>query len=224
MGAWQETQRVRTEGSATVVGAALASDVGILVQESVAMLYADRGDDWIDESSAVDHYPTALGNHAAEASAKCFNATGRTGIILRFGFFYGPGARHSEQFLAMARLGVVPVLGHPDGYLSSIHVVDGGRAVAAVLSATPGVYNVVDDEPLTKRQYASAIAMAVGRRPWLHAPGRGAHLLGHRTTSLTRSIRVSNQKLKSATRWNPRFPSARDGWRAAAQAVPGRGR
>ena len=188
------------------------------------MLYADRGDDWINESSAVDHYPTASGNRAAEASAHSFTAAGRTGIILRLGFFYGPGARHSEQFLAMARLGVVPVVGHPDGYLSSIHVVDGGRAVAAVLWATAGVYNVVDDEPLTKRQYASAIALAVGRRPWLQAPGRGAHLLGHRTTSLTRSVRVSNQKLKSATRWNPGFPSARAGWRATAEAVPGRRR
>jgi hypothetical protein len=76
LGACQETQRVRTEGSATVVAAALASDVGIVVQESVSMLYADRGDDWIDESSAVDHYPTASGNHAAEASAHPFPAAG----------------------------------------------------------------------------------------------------------------------------------------------------
>jgi nucleoside-diphosphate-sugar epimerase len=221
MGAWQETRRVRSEGAATVVAAALAADVGILVQESVAMLYADRGDDWIDESGAVDHYPISGGNHAAEAIAQAFTAAGRTGIILRLGFFYGTGARHSEQFLAMARLGVVPVLGHPEGYLSSIHVADGGRAVAAALTATAGVYNVVDDEPLTKRQYASAIARAVDRRPWLRAPGRSANLLGHRMTSLTRSIRVRNRRFTTATGWSPAFPSAREGWRAMAGARSG---
>src|SRR5436853_1744860 len=172
LGAWRATQRIRTEGSANVVDAALAVDVGILVQESVAMLYADHGHGWVNEQAAVDHYPMARGNHAAEASANRFTATGRTGIILRFGLFYGPGARHREQFLAMARIGVVPVLGHRDGYLSSIHVTDGGRAVSAVLTAAAGVYNVVDDEPLTKRDYATALARAAGHRPWLRAPGR----------------------------------------------------
>ena len=217
LGAWRETQRIRTEGSTIVADAALASDVAIVVQESVAMLYADGGDEWIHEDAAVDRYPMAHGNHAAEASARRFIAAGGTGIILRFGFFYGPGAHHSEQFLTMARSGVVPVLGHPDGYLSSIHVVDGGTSIPAVLGVASGTYNVVDDEPLTKRAYASALARAAGRRPWLRGPGRLALLLGHRTTSLTRSIRVSNDKLRSATPWAPAFPSAGDGWRAMAE-------
>lgn len=224
LGAWRSTQRIRTEGSANVVDAALAADVGILVQESVAMIYADQGGAWIDESAAVDHYPMARGNHAAEASAERFTAAGRTGIILRLGFFYGPGARHAERFLALARVGVVPMIGHPDGYLSSIHVVDGGKAVADVLPATAGAYNVVDDEPLTKRDYAAALAHAAGHRPWLRAPGRAARLLGHRTTSLTRSIRATNHKLTSATSWAPRFPSAREGWAATAAALAGRRR
>ena len=60
--------------------------------------------------------------------------------------------RHSEQFLSMARRHVVPVLGRPDSYLSSIHVTDGGAAAEAALHAPAGVYNVADDEPLTKRE------------------------------------------------------------------------
>lgn len=222
IGAWRDTERVRIEGSANVVDAALASDVAVIVQESVAMLYADRGDTWISESDAVDHYQMAHGNHAAEASADRFTAAGRTGIVLRLGFFYGPGARHSEQFLATARLGIVPAFGHPDSYLSSIHVADGGRAVTEVLSADPGVYNVVDDEPLTKRDYASALAQAAGRRRWIRTPGGSARLLGHRATSLTRSIRVSNEKLRSTTAWTPDFPSAREGWVATARALSSR--
>ena len=39
----EEHDRVRTEGSAAVVDAALAADVGRVLQESVSMLYRDQG-------------------------------------------------------------------------------------------------------------------------------------------------------------------------------------
>lgn len=217
--AWRDTQRIRTEGAANVVDAALDAGTRVVVQESVAMLYRDHGACWIDERGPTDRYPMAQGNHAAEAAVRRFEAAGGTGIVLRLGFFYGPGARHSEQFLALARRGVVAMFGHPDGYVSSIHVDDGGRAVAAVLGASSGIYNVVDDEPLTKRAYADALATAAGRRRWLRAPGRIARLLGHRTTSLTRSARVSNNKLTSSVGWSPQFSSAREGWLATAAAL-----
>jgi nucleoside-diphosphate-sugar epimerase len=101
--AWTECQRIRTEGSATVVDAALAADVSRLVQESVAMIYQDGADHWIDETCPVDHYPIAAGNHAAESSATRFAQSGRDAVVLRFGMFYGPGAAHSEQIMALAR-------------------------------------------------------------------------------------------------------------------------
>ena len=217
--AWRDTERIRILGSAAVTGAALDAGVPIVIQESVVMLYQDGGDRWIDENAPVDHYPMAVGNHGAEASANRFSATGNTGIVARFGFFYGTGAQHAHDFLDLARRGITPVVGHPDSYLSSIHVADGGRAVAALLDAPAGTYNVVDDEPLTKRAYADALAHATGRRAWLRAPGRAAHLLGHRTTALARSVRASNTKLREATGWGPEYPSARDGWNAIADAA-----
>lgn len=217
MKAWAPTVAVRTEGSAAVADAAIAAGVPVLLQESVVMLHADGGDRWLDEDDPVERYPTARGNHAAEASARRFTDAGGSGIVLRFGFFYGPGAAHAEQFLRLARLGVTPVLGPPGTYLSSIHVDDGGRAVAALLGAPAGTYAVVDDEPLTKRAYADALASAAGRRSLLRAPGRAALLLGHRTTSLTRSLRMSNRKLRASTGWAPRHPSAREGWAAMAR-------
>jgi nucleoside-diphosphate-sugar epimerase len=217
--AWAETERVRIEGSATVVDAALASGVGRLVQESVSMIYPDGGDRWIDESVPPDRFPNAKGNLAAEASAVRFSEAGGVGVVLRLGLFYGRGAHHSEQFLALARHHVLPVIGHPDGYLSSIHVADGGAAVAAAVELGSGIYNVVDDEPLTKCEYSQALAAASGRRQWIRGPGRLAGLFGDRLTSLTRSLRVSNQRFRRSTDWDPRYPSAREGWSATARDV-----
>jgi nucleoside-diphosphate-sugar epimerase len=217
--AWQVNDRVRIEGSAAVVDAALAAGVGRLVQESVSMLYRDQGAHWVDEDAPIDRYPMARGNLAAEANTRRFSNAGGTGVVLRFGWFYGPGAAHSEQLFTLARrhLGLVP--GPPDSYVSSIHVADAAAAVAAALEASAGTFNVVDDEPLTKREYAQALARAAGTAMWLRGPGRAAWLFGDRLTSLARSLRVSNARVRAATGWAPRYPSAREGWIATATAV-----
>jgi nucleoside-diphosphate-sugar epimerase len=217
--AWQENDRIRTEGSAAVVDAAIAAGVPRVVQESVSMLYRDRGSSWIDEDMPVDEYPLARANLAAEANLNRFSAGGGTGTVLRFGWFYGPGAAHSEQMLGMARRHIGSVLGPPESFLSSIHLVDAAAAVVAALRAPAGTFNVVDDEPLTKRDYATALAAAVGKNMWVRGPGRAAMLFGDRLTSLTRSLRVSNARLRGITGWEPRYPSAREGWIAAARMV-----
>ena len=222
--AWAANDRIRIEGSAAIVDGAIAAAVPRLVQESVSMLYRDGGQAWIDEECPTDRFPMARGNHAAEASANRFSAAGGAGVILRLGWFYGPGATHSEEFLALARWGICVMMGAPDGYVSSIHVADGGDAVAAALNVPAGTYNVVDDEPLTKRAYADALAAAAARTAWIRAPGRLARLLGDRSTSLTRSLRVSNARFRATSGWAPRFPSAREGWKATAASVSGPGR
>ena len=219
--AWRPTERIRIEGSAAVVDAALAAGVPRLVQESVSLIYPDSGDEWIDEDVELDPYPNATGNLGAEASAGRFSEAGGAAVVLRLGFFYGPGAQHSEEFLSMARRHVVPVLGRPESYLSSIHVADGGAAAEAALRVPAGVYNVVDDEPLTKRQYADALEAAAGKRAWLRGPGPAANLFGDRLASLTRSLRVSNRHFREANSWQPQYPSARQGWLATAQSVAG---
>lgn len=67
------------------------------------------------EHAPTERYPTAEGNHAAEANTRRLVAAGRLGVVLRFGCFYGPGAAHSEQMLAQARQHIVMNLGDPGG-------------------------------------------------------------------------------------------------------------
>ena len=111
-------------------------------------------------------------------------------------------------------------MGRDDSYVSSIHVADAGRAVVAALAAPAGTYNVVDDVPLTKREYADALAAAAsGRSPRVRVPGRAARLLGSKTLGLRRSLRVSNRRFSDATDWSPLYPSANEGWIATAATL-----
>jgi nucleoside-diphosphate-sugar epimerase len=212
--AWAECERVRVEGSAAVVDGALNAQVPRLVQESVAMIYHGAADAWIDEDAPVDHYPIAVGNHAAEAKAERFAARGGHAVVLRFGIFYGRGAAHTEQIMALARRHVAFMAGRGDTYVSSIHLADAAGAVVAALGCAGGTYNVVDYEPVTKSDNVAAMADAVGAAPWFTAPGRLGLLLGDRLTSVTRSLRVSNARLRAVTQWRPRYPSVREGYRA----------
>lgn len=212
--AWRECGHVRTDGSAAVVAAARDARISKVIQESVAMIYADGGGEWIDEDHPVDHYPISAGNHAAEVNARRFADTGGAATILRFGVFYGPRAAHSEQIIDLARRHIGFVPGRADTYISSIHVVDAAHAVVSAVAAPAGIYNIVDDEPLTKHDYATACADAVGVRSWISVPGRLGLLFGDRMTSLTRSLRVSNARFRTTADWQPRYRSVREGYRA----------
>jgi hypothetical protein len=81
--AWRTNDRIRTEGVANLVAAALRCDVGTLIQESFALAYPDRGDRWIDERTAL--VPAAYNKTVldAEASVNRFSGAGRTGVVLR---------------------------------------------------------------------------------------------------------------------------------------------
>src|SRR5260221_2997392 len=72
------------------------------------------------------------------------------GIVLRYGFFYGPGTAYNRdgQQIEMIRKRQMPIVGGGRGYFPFIHVDDAAEAtVAAIEHGAPGVYNVVDDEP-----------------------------------------------------------------------------
>jgi nucleoside-diphosphate-sugar epimerase len=216
--AWSECQRVRSEGSASLVDAALNAEIPRFIQESIVMIYRDGADRWIDEEWPTDRFPIAAGNHAAEANAHRFARADGVAVVLRFGIFYGRGAAHSEQIMAMARRHIGFQAGRPDSYVSSIHLADAANAVVAALDCPTGTYNIVDDQPVTARNNTAAMAQAVGTRPWLRGPGRAALLLRSRTTSVTRSLRVSNARFRATAAWKPRYASVWEGYSRMANA------
>jgi len=96
------------------------------------MIYPDRGSRWTDEDVPPDRYPMSEANLAAEANTRRVTEGGRAGNVLRFGWFYGPGAAHSEEMFAQARRHVGLVVGRPDSYVSSIHLDDATAVIAAL--------------------------------------------------------------------------------------------
>lgn len=233
-GAWKEMDRVRRDASRVLADAAIQARVQRFIQESFAPIYPDCGDVWITERTPprpARYNRTVLD---AEASAERVGHDGAAAVVLRFALLYGAGDQFTESVFKTVRAGWMPFLGRRDGYVSLITHEDAARAVVAALGVAPGIYNVVDNEPLRRDALAIALADLLGVKPPRHLPPWLATLGGSLGETIARSLRVSNEKLRQASGWSPTYPSARDGFRAALtasgnarpspQAAPGDGR
>lgn len=212
MKSWVTNERLRTEASHHLVDAALATGATRYVQESICFPYRDQGDAWITEDSPLDHDGVFAGAAHAEAEAARFTAAGGTGVALRFAQLHGPGSHHVEVFNGLARRRINPFVGAPDAHTSFIHADDAGTAVAAALTLPAGIYNVADDEPLTREEAGRAIAEALGVKPPHALPAIARAASPKSAKALMKSLRISNARLKAASDWRPSHPSIRGSW------------
>lgn len=219
--AWVEHERIRSEGARILVDAAIAAKATVYVQESLAFAYADGGDRWLDEDAPLMDGGASVAVKAAEQETARFSASGGRGVALRFGQFYAPDASHTDAIVRLARRGMSMYVGSADGYAPHISCDDAARAVVAALDAPAGVYNVVDDEPMTRREADGVLAAAVGGTKLLRAPTTAVKAAGQDAKIFLQSNRVSNARFKAATPWTPRDRTVQDGFVALGRAIPG---
>ena len=215
--------RIRTEGTRNLVAAAVAGGARRMVAQSIAFAYAPgRGlrkeDDalWDDAPWPWSRSVQAL--HELEDAVT--GTEGLDGVVLRYGFFYGPGSSYADDghFAREVRRRRLPIVGKGSGVFSWIHVDDAAAAtVAAMNRGAPGIYNVVDDEPAPMREWIPAYAAAIGAKPPRRVPVWLARLLaGRYTAAMATSLSgAANAKAKAELGWQPRHPSWRDGFREA---------
>lgn len=216
------TNRVRTEGTRNLLAAAQAAGVRRVVAESVAFFYRPEGS-WVkdEEDPPYEQAPGAFGpavEAVAELERRVLDAEGIEGVLLRFGWFYGPGtyyARDGSQAEDTLKRRM-PIVGEGSGTFSFIHIGDAADAVVAALErGAPGVYNVVDDEPAPLREWLPAYAEALGAKPPRRVPAWLARLVaGSAMTGAALTMRgASNARAKRELGWAPAHPSWRQGFR-----------
>lgn len=109
--------------------------------------------------------------------------TGAPISIVRPGWIYGPRDRASfARFATMIRDGKMVIIGSGNNHVPLIHVRDVARGVilaSEVAGAIGRTYLLVNDEPVTQRDYLNTIALELGvRSPSRHIPYRLAEALG----------------------------------------------
>jgi nucleoside-diphosphate-sugar epimerase len=160
-------RKLRLEGGGNLHRAAWACGVRRYIQQSSGF-FLKPGSGLADESEgfAVEASPrvAASARAYAELESRVLNAEGIEGVALRYGFFYGPGTWYHPDGAAadQARKQELAILGAGEGVWSWVHVEDAALATVAALTAPPGVYNVVDDDPSPVSVWLPAFARFVG--------------------------------------------------------------
>lgn len=213
--AWAQNDFLRREVTRALVEAAAAEDVRVFIYPSVCRVYPDGADRWIDaESSTTQRAVLVQSTLEAEERVMRFGQTGRRSMVLRMGQFYGPESAQTMEEIRMARWGLIAPFGRPEAYRSVIWIEDAATAVVAALtSPVGGIYDVVDDSPLSCRESIAALASAVGKRKlfrlprWVVKSAVGADLFD----LIGRSQRVSNRRAREALGWRPTMTCLSEG-------------
>lgn len=207
---WAENDRVRIEGSRTLADAARRVDeLGIVVQEGISFVYADGGDEELDEDA-----PLALSGNIASSTVAHANIAeladeGRIAIRLRIGLLVGDDAM-TTMMLAAARRGSPLIFGRRTDWTAPIHPDDAAAGAIAALRAPSGVYNLAAD-PVRKQELGEAMAVSAGVRRPRAVPKWLANRLGLMSV-LARSQRVVSTRLTEATGWRPERPVPGPSW------------
>jgi 2-alkyl-3-oxoalkanoate reductase len=138
-------------------------------------------------------------------------------LALRYGPFYGSGTGIAKDgpVVELVRKRMLPIVGDGDGIWSFIHIHNAaGATVAAISNGSPGIYNVVDDEPAPVTTWLPALAVAVGAKPPYRVPTwLGKLAIGEGGVSMMTQIRGgSNAKAKRELGWKLNYPSWRRGF------------
>jgi nucleoside-diphosphate-sugar epimerase len=163
-------RKLRLEGGGNLHRAAKACGVRRYIQQASGF-FLEPGGGLADESAglAVDASPrvAASARAYAELEARVLNEGEMEGVALRYGFFYGPGTwYHPDGASAdQVRRQEFPVIGDGGGVWSWVHIEDAAVATADILTAPPGVYHVVDDDPSPVAVWLRAFARFVGAPP-----------------------------------------------------------
>jgi nucleoside-diphosphate-sugar epimerase len=137
------TARLREVGTRNLVEAMPSAGVHRLVAQSGAWLYADGPLPHSERDPLRDGGPDdPVMRGIAELERLTLATPSIDGLVMRYGFLYGPGTAYAER----------------DGTQAPrVHVAAAARAAMLALErGSPGAYNVVDDDPAVTNRRARA--------------------------------------------------------------------
>ena len=204
-------RKLRLEGGGNLYRAAKAAGVRRYLQQSSGFfLKAGTGLANESEQLATD----AGGNVGIEAQtyttleARVLHSQDMEGLALRYGFFYGPNTWYHEHGAAadQVREGQMPIIGSGEGIWSWVHIEDAAHATVAALTALPGIYNIVDNDPSPVIRWLPAFAHRMGAPPPPHITERQAlETAGQDAVYYGTKLRgASNKKARKILDFEPR--------------------
>jgi nucleoside-diphosphate-sugar epimerase len=222
---FDQTTRLRTEASGTLVAAARAAGARRVIAQSISFIYrpgpgvrTEADPLWTEAKGQIGQLATSL----ATLESATLGDPGIEGVVLRYGSFYGPGTYFAPGGLYATMLSkrLLPLPGKGGGLFGLVHVDDAARATVDALEGATGVFNVVDDMPAPASEWMPLVAQLLGAKPprkiskALASVGAGKFL----TYLMCDQPAVSNERARSELHWAPAHPDWHEGLPAVLAA------
>ncbi|PGM48672.1 dTDP-glucose 4,6-dehydratase [Bacillus cereus] len=192
----EDNARIRIEGTRNLVDAAKNVGVKKIIAQSISWAY-ESGDKLATETDPLDFYAPMPRQVTINGIAKLEETVSELpeAVILRYGTLYGPGTWYAENGVFANQVRNNEIIA-TDGMSSFIHVEDAARAAVLALDWSSGIVNIVDDSPVTSKEWLPIYAAAIEApepkvQVWKNSWERGA----------------SNNKARKEYGWKPLFPS-----------------
>lgn len=221
--ALEPTNRLRRLATPNLIAGARAAGARRIVVQSVSFITAPEGPAIHDETARTyDDAPSALRPAVAAATQmerEVLAAADLDPVVLRYGFFYGPGTHYGSGGSNITEIHRrrFPVVGRGTGIASFLHIDDAaGATLTALMGGASGLYNVTDDEPAPMHEWVPFVAGVIGAKPPRHVPvfvarlATGPHVV-HFATTLRGN---DNARFKRTFDWQPSHPSWREGFQS----------
>jgi nucleoside-diphosphate-sugar epimerase len=207
------TNRLRRETVPTLLTAATEAGARRALVQSIAFVTRPDGSPVHDEDAPLylDAPEQFRDNIAAvrDLEAATTGAADIEGLVLRYGFYYGPHTWYAKDGTMgdLLRKRRYPIIGGGEGHMSFVHLDDAVDATVRALDrGTPGIYNITDDTPATSREWLPETARLLGAKPprkvpaWLARRLAGDALVYYSTTLPGNA----NGRARAAFDWSPR--------------------
>lgn len=210
-GGAEDYRRVYLQGARNLIDWLAKSPPAKFVYTSSTGVYGQNDGSLVDETAPAEP-PTETGRVLVETERVFLEAARERNfpaVVLRVAGIYGPGRGWwFKQFLA----GEARIEGGGRRTLNMIHRDDvAGCLMAALERGRPGeIYNAVDDEPVTQRDFFAWLAAKLNRPLPPSAP---EDVEISRKRGVT-DKRISNRKLKAELGYVFRYPTYREGYGA----------
>jgi nucleoside-diphosphate-sugar epimerase len=220
---FEVNNRLRSQGTRNLVDAAVAAGATRLIAQSIAFAYAQTGRLHSEDDPLALDSPGPFGDTVSalvDLEQAVTQTEGIDGIVLRYGYFYGPGTSFASDGAQseLVRRRRFPLVGKSEGVFSFIHIDDAAAATVRSLDqGAPGIYNIVDDEPAEVNQWLPYLAEVLGAPRPRKVPVFLARMFGGSfgVQYMTRTEGAANEKAKRELGLGLRYPSWRQGFREA---------
>jgi len=219
---WAMNDRIRREGTRSLVTAAHRVGARAFLQESVVWAVGTLDGKPFDEDAPPANDPVLASALDGERIAReAGPADGFDTMALRCGGFYSADGWHTRILAESIAKGRPVLIGRQSPVWSMIHTDDAASAfVTAAETPKTGVWHLVDDRPVPLAEFLGEMARRVDARPPRRMPRWLARMFLGRygTRLLSSSFSTSSVRFRRDFGWRPSFPTYQEGVEEIASA------